>query len=230
MSVIQTNLEQINQQIRQAAQAAGRDPKDIMLIGVTKKKSVDAVHQAIAAGCQHFGENYIQEAVEKIDRIDTPSVCWHFIGHLQSNKARIAVACFDYIHTVGSLKLAKEIHRQAARREKIQKILLQINIGKESSKSGIDPEDALDLAKQISRLDHVSIQGLMAIPPYFDDPEQVRPYFAQMAELRTAIKALNVESIHMAHLSMGMSNDFHVAIQEGSTMVRVGTSIFGARV
>ncbi|MCK4766981.1 MAG: YggS family pyridoxal phosphate-dependent enzyme, partial [Desulfobacula sp.] len=178
---------------------------------------------------KHFGENYIQEAIEKIDVIGKNRICWHFIGHLQSNKAKFAVKYFEYIHTVDTLKLAKSIDKQAKKIDKIQKILVQVNIGKEETKSGTRIEETIELIKQISTFENLSLQGLMCMPPYFSDPEKARIYFKQLGLLKEKIMARKLGNVTMEHLSMGMSNDFKVAIEEGSTMVRVGTSIFGRR-
>jgi pyridoxal phosphate enzyme (YggS family) len=229
MSPIKDNLEKINKQITDTAMSCGRQPDTIQLIAVSKRKPVESIMEAIKAGVTHLGENYIQEAIEKIDIIGKDSACWHFIGHLQSNKAKFAVNYFEYIHTVDTLKLAKEINKQAKKINKIQNILLQVNIGEEETKSGAGIEEAVELANQISALENVSLQGLMGMPPYFSDPEQARIYFKKMAAIKKEIIAHQFKNVAMNHLSMGMSNDFKVAIEEGSTMVRVGTSIFGRR-
>jgi hypothetical protein len=229
MSSIKDNIDTINKEIMDTAVSCGRNPDSVQLIAVSKRKSVETVMEGIKAGAGHLGENYIQEAIEKIDIIGKDSACWHFIGHLQSNKAKFAVQYFDYIHTVDTLKLAKEINKQAKKINKIQNILLQINIGEEDTKSGSGIEEAVELAKQISTFENVSLHGLMCLPPYFSEPEQARIYFKQMVQIKGQIMALQLENVSMEYLSMGMSNDFRVAIEEGSTMVRIGTSIFGAR-
>ncbi len=229
MTTIKENLETINRQIIETADKCNRLPEKINLIAVSKRKSAKTIMEAIMAGARHFGENYIQEAVEKIDIIADDSIIWHFIGHLQSNKARFAVQYFEYIHTVDKLKLAKEINKQAKKIDKIQKILVQINIGEEITKSGARIDNAIELVEKIQGFDNLSVQGLMCMPPYFTDPEKARNYFKQLLEIQKEIKNKNFDNIAMTHLSMGMSNDFKVAIEEGSTMVRVGTSIFGSR-
>ncbi len=235
MAEIKENLKSIRDQIEKTALDCGRNPQDITLIAVSKKKPVEAIVEAIQAGSIHFGENYIQEAMGKIDGIKNiaptglDSVCWHFIGHLQSNKSKFAVKYFDYIHTVDSLKLAKEINKQAKKIDKVQKILLQINIGMEDTKSGIIPEKTVELAEETAMLENLSIEGLMGMPPFSSDPEDVRGYFKNMVEIKKEIEHKNYAKVSMYHLSMGMSSDYEVAIQEGSTMVRVGTSIFGRR-
>lgn len=229
MPTIKDNFDKINKQIMDTAVSCGRKPDTIQLIAVSKRKSVETIRQGIQAGAKHFGENYIQEAIEKIDIIGKDGLCWHFIGHLQSNKAKFAVKYFDYIHTIDTLKLAKAIDKQAKKIDKIQKILVQVNIGEEESKSGTHTEDTVQLAEQITSFENLSLQGLMCMPPYFSEPEKARVYFKQLGHIKEKITALNLDNVSMEHLSMGMSNDFKVAISEGSTMVRVGTSIFGRR-
>lgn len=229
MGSIKENYESVRTQVEQAARDCGRDPGSVTLIGVSKKKSVQSVLQAIEAGAGHLGENYIQEAVEKIDAVGKERACWHFIGHLQSNKARFAVNCVEYIHTVDKVKLAREIDRQARKIKKIQKVLIEVNIARETTKAGVPSEDVLSLAREISQLENLSLQGLMCMPPFFDDPEQARPYFRDLAGIRDRIRTEGLPRISMTHLSMGMSHDFRVAIEEGATMVRVGTAIFGSR-
>jgi len=227
MTPLGNNLDAVKKQINQAALSCGRDPESITLIGVSKRKSAQMVFEAIEAGCKNLGENYIQEAVDKIDTLGKKSACWHFIGHLQSNKAKFAVRYFDYIHTVDTVKLAREIDRQAAKIGKVQKLLLQINIAQEDTKSGATAADAISLAREFSGFENLSLDGLMCMPPFFSDPEDARVYFKRLRMIQGAIQAAGLDNL--AHLSMGMSNDFRVAIEEGSTMVRVGTAIFGGR-
>ena len=229
MSTIKENFNKINKQIFDTAVSCDRKPESIQLIAVSKRKSAETVIECIEAGAKHLGENYIQEAIDKIDIIGKDTACWHFIGHLQSNKAKVAVKYFEYIHTVDTFKLAKEIDKQARKIPKIQKILVQVNIGEEETKSGTDIENTIELVQQISALENLSLQGLMCMPPYFSDPEQARNYFKQLVQVKEKIVAQQNDTVSMEHLSMGMSNDFKVAIEEGSTMVRVGTSIFGRR-
>lgn len=225
---IKERLKSVQAQIREAALRCNRSPEEITLIAVSKKQSVEAIIDAIDNGVETLGENYIQEAVDKIEQI-TPEAIWHFIGHLQSNKAKVAVRYFDLIHTVDTLKLAQEINRQAEKSGKIQKILIQVNISQEETKSGAEAEDAIELAEALSNLKHLSLRGVMGMPPFFDDPEGARPYFRKLAQIKDAIERENISGISMEHLSMGMSGDFEVAIEEGATMVRIGTAIFGSR-
>ncbi len=233
MSSIKENFTKINKQIIESANSCCLNPDNIMLIAVSKKKSAPAILESINAGVKHLGENYIQEAIEKINIIGQDKACWHFIGHLQSNKAKFAIKYFEYIHTVDTFKLAKEINKQAKKISKIQKILVQVNIGKEDSKSGTSTQDTGMLVQQSSDLENVSLQGLMCMPPYFAEPEHARIYFKQLVQIKKNIIAHYSDNmpdnISMKHLSMGMSTDFKVAIEEGSTMVRIGTSIFGKR-
>lgn len=229
MAVIESNLNAITEEIKNTAIRCGRDQNDINLIAVSKRKSAELILKAIDAGAFHFGENYIQEAMEKIDAIGIDRACWHFIGHLQSNKAKFAVKYFEYIHTVDSVKLAKEINKQACKIDKIQKVFIQVNISHEATKSGTSSDDLLELIRSVSEFENIRVNGLMCMPPFFQDPEDARKYFKELADLKETIMSEKMANIDLQHLSMGMSNDFKVAIQEGSTMVRVGTSIFGAR-
>jgi pyridoxal phosphate enzyme (YggS family) len=187
------------------------------------------VAEAIEAGVTDLGENYIQEARDKINTLATSPVNWHFIGHLQSNKAKYAVRMFDLIHSVDSFKLANELNKFAKKNNKVQSILIQVNVAREDSKSGIYVEDTLKLLKDLSRLENISVKGLMTMPPYFNAPDKVRPFFAALRELRDQINKEAIPNITMTELSMGMTGDFEAAIQEGATLVRIGTAIFGDR-
>lgn len=229
MSSIADNIAGIKEKISNAALSCGRDPGEVKLVAVTKTVEPERIRNAIDAGLDCFGENYIQEAREKIEALADADVSWHFIGHLQSNKAKYAAGLFDLIHSVDSLKLAREIDRQAARRGLVQNILVQVNVGRDSQKSGVDEEAAVDLVRDAAGLEHVRVRGLMTMPPFFDAPEKVRPYFRQLAQLRNRIAAKNISGAEMKELSMGMTGDFEVAIAEGATLVRIGTAIFGER-
>lgn len=226
---IQSNIKKIHDDICAAAQKSGRDASGVTLIAVSKRKPSEMIRQAIDGGHRDFGENYIQEAMEKIDLLGRESATWHFIGHLQSNKAKFAVKYFDLIHTVDTVKLAKEINRQAEKIGKTQEILLQVNIARETTKSGAQESEIVNIAKQVCRFDNLHVSGLMCMPPFFDNPEEARVYFKRLKQLSIEIERLNLPHTDMTHLSMGMSNDFTVAVEEGSTLVRVGTAIFGAR-
>ncbi|MDY0132414.1 MAG: YggS family pyridoxal phosphate-dependent enzyme [Desulforegulaceae bacterium] len=224
---IKKNIEEIENQIKNACKNSNRNdfPK---LIAVSKTKPAEDIIKAFESGQIDFGENYIQEATDKIDSINNNEIRWHFIGRLQSNKARFAVKYFDLIHSVDSLKLAKEINKRAAAQDKIQNILIQINTGKEEQKSGIMPEDSENLFKEIINLKNIKILGLMAIPPFGMEEDEARKHFSL---LQNTLNNLNEKfpKLKMTELSMGMSDDFHLAIEYNSTMVRVGTKIFGER-
>jgi pyridoxal phosphate enzyme (YggS family) len=226
---LKDRLEHVQARIKQAAEACNRSVTDIRLVAVSKTMPVEIVQEAIETGMRDFGENYIQEAREKITALATYPVTWHYIGHLQSNKAKYADRMFDLIHSVDSLKLAKALDKYAKKIDKVQNILIQVNIAKEDSKSGVYGEDTLQLAREIARLENLAVKGLMTMPPYFNAPEKVRPIFAALRHLRDQIKNENIPNISMEDLSMGMTGDFEAAIEEGATMVRVGTAIFGER-
>ncbi len=222
-------LSEITGRIKSAATSVGRDPGEITLVAVSKTHPAATVARGIAAGIRHLGENYIQEAREKIETLSGEPVTWHFIGHLQSNKAKYAVDLFEWIHSLDSLKLARALDREAAKRGLVQKVLIQVNLGDEKSKSGVAGEKAAELAAAAGELEHLSVRGLMTLPPLYNDPERVRPYFAALRRLRDDIRARSLPGVDMSELSMGMTGDFEVAIAEGATMVRVGTAIFGGR-
>jgi pyridoxal phosphate enzyme (YggS family) len=226
---LKKRLEGVRERIRRTAEACSRSVTDIRLVAVSKTMPVETVREAIEIGMTDFGENYIQEAREKISTLGAYPVAWHYIGHLQSNKAKYAVRMFDLIHSVDSLKLAKALDKYAQKTDKVQKILIQVNIAKEDTKSGVYGEDAIALVREVARLDNLAVKGLMTMPPYFNAPEKVRPFFAALRHLRDQIKAENIPAVSMEELSMGMTGDFEAAIEEGATMVRVGTAIFGER-
>ena len=226
---MKANIDNVRQRIRRAAEAAGRAPESVRLVAVSKTVPAERVRGAVEAGLTLLGENYIQEARDKIAALADLPVTWHFIGHLQRNKAKYAVRLFELIHSVDSLKLARELDKEAAKRGKVQDILIQVNTGKEASKSGVYVEEALALVREAGRLDHLAVRGLMTLPPYFNAPEKVRPFFRALRELRDRIKAETLPGVAMEELSMGMTGDFEAAIQEGATLVRIGTAIFGER-
>jgi len=226
---VKERIAHILDKIRRAAVSCGRDPNSIRLVAVTKTVSPEEIRQAVDAGLRVFGESYIQEALTKIDAIADNRLSWHFIGHLQSNKARYAVRCFDLIHSVDSLHLAQALNREAKKIGKIQNILIQVNISGETTKSGTGEEEAIFLAKAITDLKNLSVRGLMTLPPYFDQPEKARPYFKALADLKYQIQQQSKPGTDMSELSMGMTGDFEVAIEEGATLVRIGTAIFGDR-
>ena len=228
-SLVKMNLEAVRDRIHRAAEACGRPKDAIRLVAVSKTKPAHMIKAAADAGVMDFGENYIQEAREKFNTLAAYPLSWHFIGHLQSNKAKYAVRIFDLIHSVDSLKLATELNRQAQKIGKLQNILIQVNVAVEATKSGILPEDALRLIRAISQFDNIHIKGLMALPPYFNAPEKVRPFFSALRQLRDQIRGESFQGVSMDELSMGMTGDFETAIEEGATLVRIGTAIFGER-
>jgi pyridoxal phosphate enzyme (YggS family) len=225
---IAENLARVRQRIAEAALRAGRPPGSVKLVGVTKTVDLPRVELAVQAGLEILGENYIQEAREKLGRFQGRVRC-HFIGRLQSNKAKYAVQLFDLIHTVDSLKLAQEVHRRAHALGRVIPVLIQVNVAAEETKAGVRPEEALTLVGEAALLRNLRICGLMTMPPYFSDPERVRPYFRRLRELSENIGAAGLSGVEMAELSMGMSGDLEVAVEEGATLVRVGTAIFGER-
>ena len=223
---VDENLLKVNERIMQACRKAGRDPAEIKLLAVTKNVLVKQVKEAVDAGLRLFGENYVQEATEKIKKVKLASVKWHFIGHLQKNKAKDAVGLFDMIHSVDKLGLAKELNK---RTEEPLEILMQINIGDEKSKNGVSIKDAPELAREIGKLKNIVLKGLMAIPPYQEDAEKTRPYFTTLRRVAERINKQRFPGVLLSELSMGMSHDFEVAIEEGATYIRVGTALFGER-
>jgi len=229
MSAVGDNIRRIREDIAEAALRSGREPSEVRLMAVTKTVDDDRIREAIEAGVDIMGENYIQEAKRKIATMDV-GVKWHMIGHLQSNKAKYAVRLFDMIHSVDRLGLAAELDKRSAAAGRVTDILIEVNVSGEESKSGIRADEAPALVRGIARLDNLSIRGLMTMPPWFDNPEDARPYFVALRELRDRIAAEDIPGVEMRELSMGMSGDYRVAVEEGSTIVRIGTAIFGARV
>ena len=228
MDLVEKNILDIKKRIRNACERVGKNPEDVYLIAVSKNFSAEVVQRAVDQGIKILGENRVQEAQAKQPLIEG-DVKWHLIGHLQRNKVRHAVKLFSMIQSVDSERLAKEISRRAGQIEKNIDVLIQINIGQEESKYGINPDEVEEFIRKISQLQNLNIKGLMAIAPYKENPEDVRPYFRQMYDIFENIQKLSIDNIEMKYLSMGMSNDFEVAIEEGANMIRVGTSVFGAR-
>lgn len=222
-------LEHVMARIRGAAARAGRGPESVRLVAVSKTMEAQTVEQAIRAGAATFGENFIQESRAKIGALSAYPVSWHFIGHLQTNKAKYAVKLFELIHSLDSYKLAVELDRRAKGIGKRQEVLVQVNISEESSKSGVSALDAIALVRDVSRLGNLSVRGLMTMPPFFDDPERARPYYSALRDLGDQIRQEAIENVAMEELSMGMTGDFEIAIEEGATLVRIGTAIFGRR-
>jgi PLP dependent protein len=229
---IAENLERVRSQIEAAARRSGRTAADILLIAVSKTFGVDAVREAWAAGQRDFGENRVQEALQKISSTTDITARWHLIGHLQSNKARKAVGPFSCIHSVDSMELLQRLDSAAASREEgspAPDVLIQVDFVGEASKFGAPPDAAEQLVHAAQEAQHVRLQGLMLMPPWNEDPEQTRPWFVRLREFRDRLLTAGIASASLRHLSMGMSHDFEAAIEEGATLVRVGTAIFGKR-
>ncbi len=225
---IAANINKIKQRIAVAAVRAGRDPYSIKLMAVTKTVPPERILKAIKAGVTLLGENYVQEAKDKIALIGD-SAQWQMIGHLQTNKAKYAVKLFDCIHSVDRLELAQELDRRARLGGSKMNILVEVNVSGEQTKNGVPATQALDLIQRISHLDNLAVHGLMTMAPYADNPENSRPYFKALRDLRNDILRTGITGIRMEELSMGMTDDFEVAIEEGSTIIRIGRAIFGER-
>ena len=226
---IKQNLEDIRSRLAVAIEKSGRPADSVNLVAVSKTVDVDSIRQAVDAGVTDLGENYIQEARSKIEALADQPLTWHFIGHLQSNKAKYAARLFDLIHSVDSVKLAGALDKEAKKVGKVQSVLIQVNIAGEETKSGVSDAGAIELVQQVSRLENLAIEGLMTMPPYFNAPEKVRPFFRRLRQLRDEIAGMNLPGVSMDELSMGMTGDFEAAIEEGATLVRIGTAIFGER-
>jgi len=228
MSEIREHLQQIRGQIDEACRRSGRRPEEVRLVAVSKKKPFEMIEAAYAAGQELFGESYVQEFVDKSEAVKVPA-CWHFIGGLQSNKVKYLRGRVAMIHSLDRLSLAEEIERQWAKLGARIPVLVQVNLGDEESKSGVEESGLETLVRQLAALPHLKVSGLMTLPPWFDDPEEVRPYFRRLRELAEQLAALKIPGVDMRELSMGMSHDFAVAVEEGATLVRIGSAIFGAR-
>ena len=227
--MLKENLEQVEQNIERACKKAGRARSEVTLIAVSKTKPVEMIQEIYDAGCRDFGENKVQELCEKIEQLPN-DIKWHMIGHLQRNKVKYMIDNHvSLIHSVDSYRLAEEINIQAKKKNVIVPILVEVNIAMEESKFGISPEDAIALVEQIAELKNVKIEGLMTIAPYVVDAEEYRLYFRKIKQLSVDIGNKNIDNVSMKILSMGMTGDYMVAIEEGATMVRVGTGIFGER-
>jgi pyridoxal phosphate enzyme (YggS family) len=227
---IAANLAAIRERIAAAAAAAGRDPSSVRLLAVSKTFSADHVRAAYAEGQRDFGENKVQEALQKIEATADLSIRWHLIGHLQSNKAKKAAAAFAAIHAIDSVDLVRRIDAAAAEQGARPEIFIQVDLAGETTKFGAPEADVPEIARAAADCRAAVLKGLMLLPPWFDDPEQARPYFRRLRLLRERLIEDGIDATHMGELSMGMSHDFEVAIQEGATLVRVGTAIFGKRI
>jgi hypothetical protein len=229
MADVVANYRALLQRIGEAAARAGRNPTDVKLLGAAKSQGVELVRAAIRAGVKIIGENYVQEARNKQKQVED-SAEWHMIGHLQRNKARLAVEVFDLIHSLDNVALARELDREGRKRSKTVRVLLEVNLAGEESKTGIAKDKVADLLRAAGELSNLSIEGLMAVPPYRENPEDVRPYFKTLRELRDGLRELRVAGVDLKELSMGMTHDYVIAVEEGATIVRIGTALFGSRI
>jgi hypothetical protein len=222
------NYRKILDRIAGAAAKAGRDPREIRLLAAAKSQSVEAIRAAIAVGATLVGENYVQEASDK-KRLIADAVEWHMIGHLQRNKVKMAMELFDVIESLDNLALARELDKEGAKRGKTIRALVEVNLGGEESKSGIAKDQVSSLLAELGKLSHLRVEGLMTVPPFRENLEEVRPYFRELRKLRDQLNELRLPNIQLKELSMGMTHDYTVAIEEGATIVRIGTALFGPR-
>ncbi len=222
---IKERVKEVINEIQETALKSGRNPEEIRLLAATKSVPPERILEAIEAGIRIIGENYVQEAQKKYELIG-PRVSWHMIGRLQTNKAKYAVRLFEVIHSLDSLKLAQELQKAAERQGKKVKVMIQVNLSGEITKGGISPDKVKELSERVLEFPNLELIGLMTIPPYSENPEDSRPFFRKLRELK---EKLNREGFPLTELSMGMSNDFKVAIEEGATILRIGTLIFGPR-
>ncbi|WP_428235727.1 YggS family pyridoxal phosphate-dependent enzyme [Gracilimonas sp.] len=226
---IAQNLKSIQQKIEKAATDAGRDPKEITLVAVSKTKPNEDILEAVTAGHLQFGENRMKELEDKMAEIELPDVVWHFIGNIQTNKIKYIADRVNWIHSVEKAKYLKEIEKRAGKANRVVNALIQVNISGEKQKGGCEPEDLANILESAQNYDHVIVRGLMGMATFVDDPEDVRSEFKLLKELFDSHQKYNEGSVNLEHLSMGMTNDMEVAIQEGATMVRIGSAIFGER-
>lgn len=226
---VATRLARIRERVAEAALRAGRRPEEVRILGAAKGQSPEKIREAAAAGLTLVGENYVQEAERKKRELTDLPLSWHLIGPLQKNKARKALGLFDLIETVDRPEIARRLSNLAREAGRVLPVLIQVNIGREKNKAGVLPEDLEDLIRFVAELPNLHLKGLMTLPPYREDPEEVRPYFRKLRELRDKVRdKLNLYDL--SELSMGMSHDFEVAVEEGATIVRIGTALFGPRV
>ncbi len=228
MGEIAERITEVKARIQRACTRTGRDPLQVCLVAVTKGVGVEAIREAYSLGLRIFGENYLQEAQPKAKELPM-DIVWHFIGHLQRRKAKDVVGAFEVIHSLDSLRLAEEVAKRALEQGRTQKVFLQVNIGEEEAKSGLRKDEALPVLEALAGMKGIDLQGLMCIPPLSEDPEASRPYFRELKEMRDMAAGMIRRSPESLGLSMGMTGDFEVAIEEGATHIRVGTAIFGPR-
>ncbi len=225
---IAANCRRVLDRIGAAAARSGRDPTEIKLLAASKSQGVEKIRAALAAGVRLFGENYVQEAEAKKSALGATAE-WHMIGHLQKNKAKTALGLFEVIQSLDSVELARALDKAAQAAGRAARALVEVNLAGEASKSGVSPDRVAPMLEEIGRLPHISIEGLMAVPPAADDPEKARPYFRALRALKEKLASLAAPNVALRELSMGMSDDYPVAVEEGATMVRIGTAIFGPR-
>jgi PLP dependent protein len=225
---VAANYRKIIDRISEAALRVGRNPREIKLLAAAKSQNVELVQAAIAAGVRLIGENYVQEAEEKRHAI-SEAVEWHMIGHLQRNKVKAALSTFDLIQSLDSVALARELAKEGRRNGKRVRTLIEVNLGDEQSKSGIGRDKVAELVKSVSELAHLQVEGLMAVPPFKENPEEIRPYFRSLKELQVELQGRKIPNGSFNELSMGMTHDYPIAIEEGATIVRIGTALFGSR-
>ena len=226
--MLKENLENVEEKIQEACKKSGRNREDVTLIAVSKTKPVETLQEAYDLGVRVFGENKVQELTEKYDSLPK-DIHWHMIGHLQRNKVKYIIDKVDLIHSVDSIRLAETIDKEAQKHDLIANILVEVNVAKEESKFGLMPEEVDGFIDEIANLKHIQVKGLMTISPFVVNPEKNRTVFADLRKLSVDIAKKNVDNVNVSILSMGMTNDYEVAVEEGATMVRVGTGIFGAR-
>lgn len=228
MADVAANYREIVERITQAAISRGRDPRDVKLLAAAKAQDIKSIEAAISSGVLLIGENYVQEA--SLKRKSLPgSVEWHMIGHLQRNKAKAAVEIFDVIESLDNAELARELDKEGRKRNAPVRALIEINIGGEETKSGIAKAKVAELLRTIGQLDHLSIEGLMTVPPFRENCEETRPYFRELRQLREELHSLKLPNVDLRELSMGMTHDYLIAVEEGATIVRIGTGLFGPR-
>ena len=226
--MLSENLKCVEQRICKACERAGRERDEVTLIAVSKTKPVEMLEEIYSEEIRYFGENKVQEMCDKYE-VMPKDIKWQMIGHLQTNKVKYIVDKADLIHSVDSVRLAETIDKEAKKKDRIVRILLEVNMARDESKFGLMPEEVMEVVDRIAALDNVRVEGLMTIAPFVEDPEENRKYFAALKQLSVDIRGKNVNNVNMSILSMGMTNDFEVAIEEGATMVRIGTAIFGER-
>jgi PLP dependent protein len=229
MTSVASNLALVSEKIHAACRRCGRDPSTVTLIAVTKTVPVETIREGVLAGISTLGENYVQEMRRKVDALSDLEVAWHFIGHLQSNKAKQIADICRMIHTLDRESLARELDKQAQRLGRRIPVLIQVNLGDEDSKSGVSEDGLMKLYRSAEAMNGLEVRGLMSLPPFLDEAEEVRPYFRQLRGLLEGLKDISRNPEVLTELSMGMSHDFEVAIEEGATCIRVGTALFGAR-